>query len=85
MLLHVPYPYLFGLLAFFGDLIPYVGAVLAFLPAFLVGVLTNGWVNALLVTVAFVAIFEAEGHLLAPNSRRPPGEVSARSSCSSRF
>jgi predicted PurR-regulated permease PerM len=66
LLLHVPYPYLFGLLAFFGDLIPYVGAVLAFLPAFLSAVLTNGWINALLVTVAFVAIFEAEGHLLAP-------------------
>jgi predicted PurR-regulated permease PerM len=28
--------------------------------------LTNGWINALLVTVAFVAIYEAEGHLLAP-------------------
>ncbi|MFZ0031210.1 MAG: AI-2E family transporter [Candidatus Cybelea sp.] len=66
LLLHVPYPYLFGLLAFFGDLIPYVGAVLAFLPAFLSSVLTNGWINALLVTVAFVAIYEAEGHLLAP-------------------
>jgi predicted PurR-regulated permease PerM len=66
MLLHVPYPYLFGLLAFFGDLIPYVGAVLAFLPAFFSAILTNGWVNALLVTLAFVAIFEAEGHLIAP-------------------
>ena len=67
MLLRVPYPYLFGLLAALGDLIPYVGAVLAFVPAFLSSVMTNGWVNALLVTVAFVAIFEIEGHLIAPN------------------
>jgi predicted PurR-regulated permease PerM len=67
MLLRVPYPYLFGLLAAVGDLIPYVGAVLAFIPAFLSAVLTNGWVNALLVTVAFVAIYELEGHLIAPN------------------
>jgi predicted PurR-regulated permease PerM len=67
LLLRVPYPYLFGLLAFFGDLIPYVGAVLAFLPAFLSALLTNGWVNALFVGVAFIAIFEAEGHLIAPN------------------
>jgi predicted PurR-regulated permease PerM len=67
MLLRVPYPYLFGLLAFFGDLIPYVGAVLAFLPAFLSAVLANGWLNGLLVTVAFVGIFEIEGHLIAPN------------------
>ncbi len=66
MLLRVPYPYLFGVLAFFGDLIPYVGAVAAFLPAFFSAVLTNGWINALLVTVAFVVIFEAEGHFIAP-------------------
>ena len=67
MLLHVPYPYLFGALAFFGDLIPYVGAVLAFLPAFFSAILVNGWLNAVLVTVAFVTIFEVEGHLIAPN------------------
>ncbi|HET6276165.1 MAG TPA: AI-2E family transporter [Candidatus Cybelea sp.] len=67
MLLHVPYPYLFGVLAFFGDLIPYVGAVLAFLPAFFSAMLANGWLNAVLVTVAFVAIYEVEGHLIAPN------------------
>jgi predicted PurR-regulated permease PerM len=67
MLLRVPYPYLFGLLAALGDLIPYVGAVLAFVPAFLSSIMTNGWVNALLVTVAFVTIFEIEGHLIAPN------------------
>ena len=67
MLLHVPYPYLFGLLAAVGDLIPYVGAVLAFIPAFSSAVLTNGWINALLVTIAFVTIFEVEGHLIAPN------------------
>lgn len=66
LFLRVPYAYLFGLLAFFGDLIPYVGAVLAFLPAFLSALLTNGWVNALLVAVAFLAIYEVEGHLIAP-------------------
>lgn len=67
MVLGVPYPYLFGVLAFFGDLIPYVGAVLAFIPAFFSALLTNGWLNAVLVTVAFVTIYEVEGHLIAPN------------------
>jgi predicted PurR-regulated permease PerM len=67
LVLRVPYPFLFGLLAAVGDLIPYVGAVLAFVPAFASAVLTNGWVNALLVAVAFVAIYEIEGHLIAPN------------------
>lgn len=67
LVLHVPYAFLFGLLAAVGDLIPYVGAVLAFIPAFASSVLQNGWLNALGVTVVFIAIFEIEGHLIAPN------------------
>lgn len=65
--LHVPYAYLFGLVAAVGDLIPYVGAVLAFVPAFASAVVTNGWINGLLVALAFVVIYEVEGHLIAPN------------------
>jgi predicted PurR-regulated permease PerM len=67
LLLHVPYAFLLGLLAAVGDLIPYVGAILAFTPAFLIAMLHNGWLNAIIVGVVFVAIFEFEGHLLAPN------------------
>ncbi|MBV9232467.1 MAG: AI-2E family transporter [Candidatus Eremiobacteraeota bacterium] len=67
LFLRVPYPYLFGLLAAVGDLIPYVGAVLAFIPAFSSSLFTNGGLNALFVTIAFVAIYELEGHLIAPN------------------
>jgi predicted PurR-regulated permease PerM len=67
ILIRVPYPYLFGLLAGVGDLIPYVGAVLAFFPAFISAVLTNGWLSGLFVTLAFVLIFEVEGHFIAPN------------------
>jgi predicted PurR-regulated permease PerM len=66
-LLHVPYPFFFGLIAAIGDLVPYVGALLAFLPAFGTAWLSNGIVNALFVLGAFVVIFEAEGHFLAPN------------------
>jgi predicted PurR-regulated permease PerM len=66
-ILRVPYPYLLGLIAAVGDLIPYVGAVLAFIPAFVSSALNNGWINAAVVTAAFVAIFQAEGHLIAPN------------------
>lgn len=67
ILIHVPYPYLFGLLAGLGDLIPYVGAVAAFFPAFISAVLTNGWVSGAFVALAFVLIYEAEGHFIAPN------------------
>lgn len=64
--IRVPYPYLFGLMAGLGDLVPYVGAVAAFFPAFIAAILTKGWMSGLLVTVAFVAIYEAEGHFIAP-------------------
>ncbi len=67
IVIHVPYPYLFGLLAGLGDLIPYVGAAAAFFPAFIAAILTNGWGSGLLVALAFVVIYEAEGHFIAPN------------------
>ena len=67
LILRVPYAFLLGLLAAVGDLIPYVGAILAFIPAFLAALINNGFVNALIVSAAFLAIFEAEGHLIAPS------------------
>lgn len=67
ILIHVPYPYLFGLMAGLGDLIPYVGAVAAFFPAFISAVLSEGWISGLFVAAAFVVIYEAEGHFIAPN------------------
>lgn len=66
-LLHVKYAFLLGLLAAVGDLIPYVGAVLAFTPSFLIALLNNGWGNAVVVGIVFLLIFEVEGHLIAPN------------------
>lgn len=67
LILHVKYAFLLGLLAAFGDLIPYVGAVLAFVPSFLIAFISNGWVNAVIVGVVFLVIFEGEGHFIAPN------------------
>jgi predicted PurR-regulated permease PerM len=58
---------LLGLVAAIGDLVPYVGAIIAFLPAFLSALINHGLVNAMLVLVAFVAIFGLEGHFIAPN------------------
>jgi len=67
LLLHVRYAFVLGLIAAIGDLIPYVGAVLAFIPAFGSAVSSNGWMSGVFVLVAFVLIFELEGHILAPN------------------
>ncbi len=67
LVLHVRYAFLIGLLAVIGDLIPYVGALIAFVPAIASSLTLNGPLNGLFVLIAFVAIFQAEGHLLAPN------------------
>jgi predicted PurR-regulated permease PerM len=67
LILRVPYAFLLGLLAAIGDLIPYVGAILAFVPAISTALFVNGWVNALIVLIVFVGIFEIEGHVIAPN------------------
>jgi predicted PurR-regulated permease PerM len=67
LILRVPYAFLLGLLAAIGDLIPYVGAILAFVPAITTALFVNGWVNAVIVFVVFLGIFEIEGHIIAPN------------------
>ncbi len=66
LILHVPYAFLLGLLAAVGDLVPYVGAVVTFVPAVLVALVSNGLINAAIVAVAFVAIYELEGHVISP-------------------
>lgn len=66
-LLHVPYPFILGLIAAVGDLVPYVGAIVAYFPALLSALINNGVLNAVFVTIAFVVIYECEGHFIAPN------------------
>ena len=65
--LHVQYAVLIGVAAGILDVIPYVGAFAGWLPAFAIALLTNGFWNAVLVTVGIVAINQLEGHIIAPN------------------
>jgi predicted PurR-regulated permease PerM len=66
MILHVRYALLIGVLAGCFDIVPYVGAVAGWLPAFAIAFYTNGWQNALLVTVGIIAINQVEGNLIVP-------------------
>jgi predicted PurR-regulated permease PerM len=66
LILHVPYAFLLGLIAAVGDLVPYVGAVLTFIPAVGIAALNNGWTNASIVAVVFIAIYQLEGHIISP-------------------
>ncbi|MBV8727888.1 MAG: AI-2E family transporter [Candidatus Eremiobacteraeota bacterium] len=67
LVLHVQYAVLIGVAAAVLDLIPYVGAVVTFIPAVAIALFTNGPANAAIVAILFILIFEMEGHLIAPN------------------
>jgi predicted PurR-regulated permease PerM len=64
--LGVPYALLIGVLAGLFDVVPYVGAVAGWLPAFAISLSANGWQNALLVTLGIILINQIEGNLIVP-------------------
>ena len=64
--LHVKYAVLIGVVAGILDVIPYVGAIAGWLPAFFIALFSNGWLNALLVTIGIIVINQLEGHIIAP-------------------
>lgn len=71
LIFHVKYAVLIGVAAGLLDIIPYVGAVVAFVPAVLLalfqdGVSQAGFVHAGWVALSFIAIFQLEGHFVAP-------------------
>jgi len=65
--LHVQYAALIGTVAGILDVIPYIGAIAGWLPAFFIALFTNGLENALLVSLGIVVINQLEGHIIAPN------------------
>ena len=66
LVLHVKYAVLIGVTAGLFDVIPYVGAIVGFIPSVSLAFANDGWQHALLVALVFVAIFQAEGHFIAP-------------------
>ena len=66
LVLHVKYAVLIGVAGGIGDIIPYVGAFVGFVPAVILAFVNDGWQHALVVTIVFVVIFQLEGHFIAP-------------------
>jgi predicted PurR-regulated permease PerM len=62
-----PYAILFGVAAGALDLIPYIGPVIAAVPAVILAFVTGGTPLFIKVIVVFVLANQAEGHLIAPN------------------
>jgi len=67
LLLRIPYALLIGLFAGVVEMIPYVGAFAGAIPAVLIALFTHGVGWALVTVLAFAAIYEIEGHFVAPS------------------
>lgn len=66
-IIHEPYAILIGVVAGVLDLIPYVGPVIASIPAFIIGFVSGGVPLAIKALVVFVIANQCEGHIIAPN------------------
>jgi predicted PurR-regulated permease PerM len=66
-LFHVPYALLIGVWAGIFDVVPYLGALAGAIPGIFLAAVTNGAVDAVLVTAGFAAIYQIEGSLIAPH------------------
>lgn len=62
-----PYAILIGAIAAVLDFIPYIGPVIAAVPAFIIGFTSGGFPLALKVIIVFVVANQLEGHVIAPN------------------
>ncbi len=67
VILHIKYALLIGVFAGIVDIIPYLGAVAGAIPAVIIALFTHGLGWALLVIGGFILIYQAEGHIIAPN------------------
>ena len=67
MIFKVPYAILIGAMAGALDLIPYIGPVIAFIPALIIGISAGGTGMALAVGLVFLVANQLEGHVIAPN------------------
>lgn len=67
IVLHIRYALLIGLFAGLADMIPYVGAIAGAIPAVLIAFFSHGVGSAIVVILVFAAIYEIEGHFVAPS------------------
>jgi putative heme transporter len=66
VILNVPFPFPLAALVFLGAFIPIVGASVSGAVAVLVALVDQGWVIALIVLGAVIAVQQLEGHVLQP-------------------
>ncbi|HZZ66399.1 MAG TPA: AI-2E family transporter [Candidatus Baltobacteraceae bacterium] len=62
-----PYAILIGVMAALLDFIPYIGPVIAFIPALTIAAVAGGYALVLKAAIVFILANQAEGHIIAPN------------------
>ncbi|WP_213454827.1 AI-2E family transporter [Rhizomonospora bruguierae] len=66
VILRVPFAFPLAALVFIGAFIPIVGATVSGVVAVLIALVGKGWVTALMVLLAVIAVQQLEGHVLQP-------------------
>ncbi len=65
-IMHVRYALLIGVACGILNLIPYVGALIGFVPAVVLALVFNGWQNAVIVAILFCVIQQLDGNVILP-------------------
>jgi predicted PurR-regulated permease PerM len=63
---HVPFAFLIAVAAGVLNLVPYLGAVVGFVPSVLLALTYNGWQSALIVAGLFAVIQQVDGNFIVP-------------------
>jgi predicted PurR-regulated permease PerM len=63
----VDYPFLWGMIAFFLNFIPSIGAIIAAIPVLLLTLIQFGWMTTIWVGVGYTAVNIAIGNFIEPN------------------
>jgi len=66
LIVHVRFAVTIGVMAGLFDVIPYIGAVVGFVPSVLLAFFDDGWQHAGVVGICFAVIFQLEGQFIAP-------------------
>ncbi|MBV8638819.1 MAG: AI-2E family transporter [Candidatus Eremiobacteraeota bacterium] len=75
-IMHVRYALLIGVAAGILNLIPYLGALVGFIPAVLLALVFNGWENALIVAILFCVIQQLDGNVILPRVMKDSVQLS---------
>jgi predicted PurR-regulated permease PerM len=67
---HVPYAYLVAVFSGVFQIVPYLGAIVAFFPAVALALINNGGANAVGVAIAIIVVHQLDGNLIAPKIMR---------------